>query len=44
MYLLTISLGYLSAFLAGFLLAFIIGVFKVAAGSRNIVNGVGHTE
>jgi hypothetical protein len=33
MYLWTITLGYLSAFLAGFLFAFIVGIFKIAAGN-----------
>lgn len=33
MYIYTLTLGYLSAFLAGFLFAFIVGIFKVAAGS-----------
>jgi hypothetical protein len=44
MYLWTLILGYCSAFLAGFLFAIIVGVFKVAAGSRHVVNGVGYPE
>jgi uncharacterized integral membrane protein len=32
MYIYTLTLGYLSAFLAGFLFAFIVGIFKISAG------------